>query len=64
MLQPMFQVYGSRGEDVEKNKALIPMVKGFDELIAKANGKYMFGTDEPTLLDCWFMPFLETVADW
>ena len=24
----------------------------------------MFGTDEPTLLDCIFVPFLETFTDW
>ena len=53
----------TRGEDSEKNKALIPTIKAFDELIEKANGKYLFGTDEPTLLDVWFAPFLETFYD-
>ena len=63
-MMPIFQVYGSRGEDPEKNKNLIPTLNNFSALIDKANGKFMFGTDEPTMLDCCFAPFLETFVDW
>ena len=63
-MMPIYQVYGSRGEDPEKVKNLIPTLQKFNELIKKADGKFMFGTDEPTLLDCWFTPFLETFTDW
>ena len=63
-MMPIYQCYGSRGEDPEKNKNLIPTIQNFNALIEKANGKFMFGTDEPTMLDCWFTPFLETFVDW
>ena len=62
LLQPMFQVYGSRGENAEKNKALAPSIKAYADLVK--NGTYMFGTEEPTLLDVHFMPFIETYVDW
>ena len=33
-LMPLYGVFGSRGEDPEKNKALAETVKAFDALIA------------------------------
>lgn len=63
-LNPFFGVYMTRGEDSEANKGLIPTIEAFDNLIVKADGKFLFGTDEPTLLDIWFAPFLETLVDW
>lgn len=61
LLQPFFGIYMSRGEDPEKNKALIPTVQAYNDLVK--NGTYMFGTEEPTLLDVHFMPFIETLVD-
>ena len=63
-MMPIYQVYGSRGEDPEKVQNLIPTLQKFNALIKKADGKFLFGTDEPTMLDCWFTPFLETFTDW
>jgi glutathione S-transferase len=63
-MSPIFQVYGSRGLDATKNANLKPTIENFNNLIKKANGKFLLGTDEPTLLDCWFVPFLETFTDW
>jgi len=51
----------SRGEDAEKNKGLIPTIKAWDDMVK--NGTYMFGTEEPTMLDVYFMPFIETLVD-
>jgi hypothetical protein len=51
----------ARGEDAEKNKALIPVILAYSELVK--NGTYMFGTDEPTMLDVMIMPFLEVMVD-
>ena len=47
-LQPFFGSYLSRGLDAEKNKALIPMLRAFNELIERADGKFLFGTEQPT----------------
>ncbi len=33
-------------------------------MLAKAPGKFLFGTDEPTMLDCIYAPFLEAVYLW
>ena len=63
-LMPLYGVFGSRGEDPEKNKALAETVKAFDALIAKAEGKFLFGTDQPTMLDVMYAPFLEMIHDW
>ena len=54
----------SRGEDKGKNKAIIEAIEGFSVVLAKAPGKFLFGTDEPTMLDCIYAPFLETVYLW
>lgn len=64
LMSTIYPVYGSRGQDPEKNKGLIPTLQFFNDLVKKADGKFLFGTDEPTLLDCWFVPFLETFTDW
>ena len=57
-------MYQSRGEDKEKNQALVSTIQKFNELIKKADGQFLFQTEQPTLLDCQFMPFLETISDW
>lgn len=62
LLSNFFPIYMSRGEDPEKNKALIPTIKAW-EALAK-NGTYLFGTEHPTLLDVYFAPFIETLVDW
>jgi hypothetical protein len=54
----------SRGEDPEKNAALTPLIKEFARVIDQAEGKYLFGTDEPTLLDVMFLPILEAIQNW
>lgn len=64
LLKPFYAVYMSRGQDPEVNKGLIPTIEAFDSMIAKANGKFLFGTEQPTMLDVFFAPFLETFYDW
>ena len=64
LLQPVYGIYGSRGEDPEKNALLAPTIVEFARMIKQADGKYLFGTDEPTQLDVMYMPFLETISDW
>jgi len=63
-LSPLFAVMMSRGEDQEKNKKVVETVEGFSALLAKANGKFLFGTDEPTMLDVYYAPFLEILCSW
>ena len=64
-LQLQFGVYMSRGEDPKKNNALTQLLKDYDSVLSTAGAnKYLFGTAEPTLLDVYFAPFLETVVDW
>lgn len=54
----------TRGEDQEANKKLEELVVAFDSIITKANGKFLFGTEEPTMLDVYYAPFLELLNDW
>ena len=54
----------SRGEDQEANKKLEETIIAFNEIIAKANGKFLFGTEEPNMLDVYYAPFLEIIYLW
>ena len=63
-LTPFYATMLSRGEDQEKNKKLAEFIEGFSALLSKANGKFLFGTDEPTMLDVYYAPFLEIVYLW
>lgn len=64
LLQPFYGLYMTRGEDPETNKKAIPMLQAFNKLIEDADGKCLFGTPQPTMLDVMFLPFLETLSDW
>ena len=48
LLNGFYGVYMTRGEDPEKNALLIPTLAEFARMIKKADGKFLFGTDEPT----------------
>ena len=63
-LQPLFGVMMSRGEDQEANKKLEETIIAFNEIIAKANGNFLFGTEEPSMLDVYYAPFLEIIYLW
>ena len=55
-----FPMIHSRGEDVEKiNKYKNECLPLFEEMCAEANGKFLFGTDEITMLDVHCAPFFE-----
>ena len=55
-----FPMIHSRGEDVEKiNKYKNECLPLFEEMCAEANGKFLFGTDEITMLDIHAAPFFE-----
>ena len=52
MLPNMFGVILSRGQDVEKiNKYKTETLPLFEQMCTEANGKFLFGTDELTMLD-------------
>lgn len=61
---PVVAVTIARGEDSQKNREMLPFIKEFDAMIAKANGNFLFGTRSATLLDVSFAPFLELIHDW
>lgn len=58
----MFGVVLSRGEDVEKiNKYKEETLPIFEAMCTEANGKFLLGTDELTLLDIHCAPMWEIV---
>ena len=64
MLSAFYKVLRTRGLDPEANQGLIPLLQTFNKQLEAANGNYLFGTPEPTLLDVNFCPFLEIISDW
>ena len=60
---PLYKIYASRGEDLEKNKALTPSIIEFAKIIEKADNKWLFGTEEPTMLDVYFAPIWKIFSD-
>ena len=61
----LFPMILSRGQDVEKlqkyKEETLPI---YEKMCTEANGKYLLGTDEPTLLDIHCAPFWEIVYLW
>ena len=55
-----FGVIGNRGKDVEKiNKYKEETLPIFEAMCTEANGKFLMGTDDLTLLDIHIGPFWE-----
>mmetsp|Transcript_40756 Transcript_40756/g.53467 ORF Transcript_40756/g.53467 Transcript_40756/m.53467 type:complete len:112 (+) Transcript_40756:390-725(+) len=64
-LPGLFPMVLSRGQDVEKlqkyKEETLPI---YEQMCTEANGKFLLGTDEPTLLDIHCAPFWEIVYLW
>jgi len=55
----------SRGQDDAKTDAFAKDgLPYFEEICRRSEGKWLFGTDEPTLLDVNVAPLLELIAIW